>query len=94
MPLGTPYVAWHAKSSAATFLGMASTRYDREARRLALAVRRRRRELNWTQEDAAHETRMATRHYQKPEAGKVNVTLRTLCRVAEAFELDLRDIFT
>lgn len=72
---------------------MATPRFDRERRRLAQAVRRRRIELGLTQEEAAHATRLATRHYQKLEAGELNVTLRTLVRVADAFENEVADLF-
>ncbi len=51
--------------------------------KLARNVRRRRQELGLSQEAAAHDMQMATRHFQKLEAGELNVTLRTLCKVAE-----------
>lgn len=72
---------------------MATPRFEREKRRLAQAVKRRRIELGMTQEDAAHATHLNTRHYQKLEAGEINVTLRTLSRLAEAFKVRLKDLF-
>ena len=36
---------------------------------------------------------LVTRHFQKLEAGEVNVTLRTLVRVAAALRIDLKTCF-
>ncbi len=41
-----------------------------------------------TQEEAANQTGIGWRHLQKIEAGEVNVTLRTLCRLAAALRVD------
>lgn len=60
--------------------------YNRLQRVLAKNVRIRREQLELTQEAAAHLMGIATRHLQKLEAGELNVTLRTLCRVAKALE--------
>jgi len=60
---------------------------------LAANVRLFREKIGWTQEQAADAIGIATRHYQKIEAGDVNVTLETLCHLAEAFEVSLRDLF-
>ena len=73
---------------------MATSSFARSRLRLAQAVKRRRVALGLTQEDAAHAIRIATRHYQKLESGEVNVTLRTLVRVAEAFEIEVRDLLS
>ena len=72
---------------------MAIPRFEREKRRLGQVVRRRRIELGLTQEEAAHAVHIATRHYQKLEAGELNITLRTLVRVADAFGTDVKDLF-
>ena len=53
-------------------------------RALARAVRRQRDSLGLTLEQAAHEAGLHWRHRQKVEAGEVNVTLRTLARIAGA----------
>jgi transcriptional regulator with XRE-family HTH domain len=57
------------------------------------ALKRRRLELGLTQEDAADALGMVTRHYQKIESGKTNVTLRTLTRLALALRVEVRDLF-
>jgi transcriptional regulator with XRE-family HTH domain len=51
-------------------------------------------ELGLTQEEAAHRIRMATRHYQKLESAQLNVTLRTLVRVADAFQLEVKELLS
>ena len=56
-------------------------------RTLAIRMRHRRAELGLTQEAAAERMQITTRHYQKIEAGDLNITLRTLCLVAEALRV-------
>jgi transcriptional regulator with XRE-family HTH domain len=46
-----------------------------------------------TQEDVAFAMDIAVRHYQKLEAGTLNVTLRTLVKASNALQLELRDLF-
>jgi transcriptional regulator with XRE-family HTH domain len=60
---------------------------------LAGNVRRFREKAGWTQEQAADAMEIATRHYQKIEAGDVNVTVATLVRVAKAFGVDVESLF-
>jgi transcriptional regulator with XRE-family HTH domain len=72
---------------------VATPQYDRARKRLAQTVRRRREDLGLSQEAAAHAIHIATRHYQKLEAGSLNITLRTLTRVAEAFGVAIKDLF-
>ena len=56
--------------------------------RLAANVRRLRAEEGWTQEEAAHQSGMATPVYQRIEAGSTNVTFTTLGRICEAYSVD------
>lgn len=37
---------------------------------------------------------LSYKYYQRIEAGKVNVTLKTLERIAEVLDIDVREIFT
>jgi transcriptional regulator with XRE-family HTH domain len=60
--------------------------------RLAAAAKRERTRLGWTQEEAAETARLNIRHYQKIEEGSVNVTLKTIEQLAEAFGVDLPDL--
>jgi transcriptional regulator with XRE-family HTH domain len=57
---------------------------------LAGNVRRLREDLKWTQERAAEASGMAVRHFQKIEAGEVNVTIATLARVAKGFRVPVK----
>lgn len=57
-------------------------------RRLAYHVRRYREGANLTLEVASERGDLNWRHWQKVEAGEVNVTLRTLNRLANALEVD------
>ena len=61
---------------------------------LAGNVRRLRDNLNWTQEQAAEASGIAVRHFQKIEAGDVNVTVGTLVGVAKAFRVPLKALFS
>ena len=49
--------------------------------------------LKWTQEQAAEASDVAVRHFQKIEAGDVNVTVATLVRVAKAFRVPIKALF-
>jgi transcriptional regulator with XRE-family HTH domain len=66
--------------------------YSRAVKRLCAALKRRRKELGWTQEDVAEALGIVPRQYQKIEAGEVNLTLRSLARVAAALGLQPRDL--
>ena len=72
---------------------MADRRFVQTLKALGAALKRRRLELGLTQEDAAHAIGIAVRHYQKLEAGEVNVTVRTLVKVHVAFHIPLRLLF-
>ena len=61
--------------------------------RLAASVKRERARLDWTQEQAAESAGLNIRHYQKVEEGTVNVTLRTVELLADAFGIDVADMF-
>ena len=58
--------------------------HEAVARALAGAIRRCRADLGLSQEELAARVGIATRHLQKIEAGEVNVTLRTLAKLATA----------
>jgi transcriptional regulator with XRE-family HTH domain len=61
--------------------------------RLAIAARRERSRLGWTQEATAEKAGLNIRHYQKIEDASVNVTLKTVDQLAEAFGVDVADLF-
>ena len=60
---------------------------------LARNVRLLREQAGWTQEQAADAAGIAPRHYQKIEAGDVNLTIVTLSRLAGAFNVDVKQLF-
>ena len=70
-----------------------SPRVQRAKKSLARNIRRRRVELAISQEEAAHRIGVATRHYQKLEAGTVNVTLKTLVNVSIGLGISLAELF-
>jgi transcriptional regulator with XRE-family HTH domain len=51
-------------------------------------LRRQRSALGLSQEEVAERLGIATRHYQKIESGELNVTLATLCKVADALRIE------
>lgn len=53
------------------------------------AVRRRRRELDLTQEDLAEKANLARTYITNLEAGKINASLETIVRLAEALEVSV-----
>jgi len=60
---------------------------------LARNVRLLREQAGWTQEQAADAASIAARHYQKIEAGTVNVTVSTLARLANGFKVEVKRLF-
>jgi transcriptional regulator with XRE-family HTH domain len=55
-------------------------------------MRQRRNELGLSQEATAERMQITTRHFQKIEAGDLNLTLRTLCRLADALHIKPADL--
>lgn len=49
-------------------------------------IRERRADLQMSQEHVAESMGITTRHFQKIEAGDLNITLKTLCNVATALK--------
>jgi transcriptional regulator with XRE-family HTH domain len=62
--------------------------YRELTRRLAANVRRMRLANGWTQEQAAEYCEIGSRMYQTIEAGDTNVTLVTLARLADGFDVE------
>lgn len=75
----------------ATLLSVAHREKDLQ-KRLGVSLRGRRTHLGLTQEDVAELLGIATRHYQKIEAGEINVTLRTISRLCVALKVNARDL--
>jgi transcriptional regulator with XRE-family HTH domain len=63
------------------------------ARRLGLRIRSLREEKGLTLEKAAAAAELDLTHWQKAEAGKVNLTLVTLLRIADGLGLALTELF-
>jgi transcriptional regulator with XRE-family HTH domain len=55
---------------------------------LGAGIRKTREQRGLRQEDIAHRADIDYKRYQRIEAGSVNVTVRTLLRIAEALETD------
>jgi transcriptional regulator with XRE-family HTH domain len=60
---------------------------------LARSLRRLRDAKGLTQEQAAEMAGVNWRHWQKLEAGEVNVTLNTLERICRGLKVDVRELF-
>lgn len=61
---------------------------------LAHNVRVLRETLGITQEALGQQAGIATRHIQKIEAAKVNLTLSTLAKLSAALQVDVAGLFT
>jgi len=68
-------------------------RFHAEGKALGLRVRQLRLARKWTLEVAAEAANMDLKHLQKVEAGRLNVTLVTLVRLAEGFDIPLAALF-
>jgi transcriptional regulator with XRE-family HTH domain len=60
---------------------------------LGRRVREVRRERSWTQEDAAERLGVDVRELQRIEAGRVNMTLQSLVRMARSLGVPVRELF-
>jgi transcriptional regulator with XRE-family HTH domain len=60
---------------------------------LAGSARRLRSARGWTQEEAAEKANLNPRHYQKIEDGLVNVTLKTIEQLCQAFGVNVPELF-
>ena len=69
------------------------TRERRAFEDLGRRVREARLMRGWTQETAAERLAIDLKDFQRIEAGKVNVTLRTLVRLARSLRVPLRSLF-
>ena len=70
-----------------------SPTYLRLLDQLAAGVSGLRSQRRWTQEEAADKASMGLRHFQAVEGQESNVTLTTLARLCEGFEVEIRDLF-
>ena len=70
-----------------------SPRFAADARALGTRVRELRESRGWTLERAAEAMDLDLKHLQKVEAGKLNVTLVTLVRIAGGFGEPLSSLF-
>jgi transcriptional regulator with XRE-family HTH domain len=70
-----------------------SPRYASELQRLGANVRGLRHERGWTLEQAAERSSLDLKHLQKVEAGVLNLTMVTLVRIADGFNVPLHVLF-
>jgi len=68
-------------------------RYTLAARRLGLRLRAMRKAREWTLEKTSEKTGLELSHIQQIEAGKINVTLATLLRIADGLGAPLHALF-
>ena len=70
-----------------------SPQFVEECRSFGLRVRHLRQKAGLTLENASSSAELDLAHWQKIEAGKVNVTLGTMMRVGNALGASLADFF-
>lgn len=61
-------------------------------RRIGVAIRKRRRKLDLTQESLAEMVGCTPRYLQRVERGECNLTLRILGHLAAALDVDIADL--
>lgn len=82
-----------SRGQRASQLARQSPRFAAEARALGIRVRELREARGWTLERAAEAMDLDLKHLQKIEAGKLNVTLVTLVRIAGGYDEPLSSLF-
>jgi transcriptional regulator with XRE-family HTH domain len=82
-----------ARGQRASQVAREKPRFAAEAKALGARVRELRESRGWTLERAAEAMDLDLKHLQKVEAGKLNVTLVTLVRIAEGFAEPLSSLF-
>ena len=60
--------------------------------RIAVNCRRLRESAEWTQEEAAHNIGLSTRLLQRAEACDANLTLTTIARLCQGYEVDISEL--
>lgn len=70
-----------------------TVRFAQEARDLGLHLRALREDQELTLEQAAERMDVAPKHLQKIEAGKINLTLVSLVRIADGLGTSVRNLF-
>lgn len=68
--------------------------YQIEARELGARLRMARTLRGWTLSEAAERCDLDLKHLQKIEAGRINVTLRSLVRIASGFSVTVATLFS
>ncbi|WP_052634477.1 helix-turn-helix domain-containing protein [Sanguibacteroides justesenii] len=66
--------------------------YDEEIHRIALNIRRIRMSRNLTIQELAYKCDIERSNMSRIEAGKSNVTVKTLCLICSALEIELSDL--
>jgi transcriptional regulator with XRE-family HTH domain len=61
-------------------------------KRVALNIRKIRKDKGMTQVDLAYACGFEKQNMQRIEAGKTSPTLKTLLKISEALEVDIRDL--
>ncbi|MEW6056607.1 MAG: helix-turn-helix transcriptional regulator [Bdellovibrionota bacterium] len=64
----------------------------RYLRQVGLNIRSMRERCGLRQIDVQEKTGLNHRHYQNIEAGKVNVTVETLCKLAKLFRVKIEEL--
>jgi len=70
-----------------------SPQFIEECQKLGLRVRHLRQKAGLTLERASSSAELDLAHWQKIEAGQVNVTIGTMIRVANALDAKVADLF-
>lgn len=60
---------------------------------LGLRIKKLRNERNLTQEDLANDSNLPKSQIAKIEKARINTTVRTLVKISNALEIELKDLF-
>ncbi len=86
------YTLWSAVRRPVNIDGMTRAYFDSMRQRIGSRIREKRTGNSWTQEDLAETAKMSIPYLSGIEGGKCNPSLRALCRICVALQVELNGL--
>jgi transcriptional regulator with XRE-family HTH domain len=72
---------------------MATSADEKVTKRLSNALKKKREELGFTQDEVAKMSGLKSNYYAKIERGEINITIKKIDRIIKALKVDASEIF-